>query len=97
MTLDEMIAVLEAAKRGEQIQHRAREFEDWDWSDSPDPTWDFDSYDYRVKPRGPRVRYLLEFANGHTYDRVYETHKRAEEVASLTTDSRVIEFREVLP
>lgn len=49
MTIDEMIAVLTAAKAGKQLQLRfATEPDSWD--DCSKPCFDFSRFDYRVKP-----------------------------------------------
>lgn len=48
MTIDEMIAVLEAAKRGEKIEYSERNGSS-DWVQVGDsPVWDFYSYKFRV-------------------------------------------------
>lgn len=46
MTIDEMIEVLQAAKRGETIQYRAVPY--GDWFDNP-CVWNFTAWEYRVK------------------------------------------------
>lgn len=56
MTIDEMIEVLQAAKRGEVIQYRAVTY--GDWFDNP-CVWNFTAWEYRVKPK-PRVLYRVE-------------------------------------
>lgn len=101
MTIDQMIAVLEAAKRGEPLQALDSFNPNRGWFDIEPPLGpplrNFEQYALRAKPREPRVRYLLEFSDGETYDRVYQTRERAEEVASVRAGTSVIEFREVLP
>ncbi len=56
MTIDEMIAVLQAAKRGEQIQVRRTSLTEW--CDANSPGWNFDNFEYRVKPK-PREVLIL--------------------------------------
>lgn len=53
MTHDEMIAVIQAAKDGKQIQCRDKIHKQW--CDSLSPVWDFHTYDCRVKPEPRRV------------------------------------------
>ncbi len=47
-TIDEMIAVMERARKGAQIQARVRN--GGDWFSIPYPAWDWDTQDYRVEP-----------------------------------------------
>lgn len=52
MTIDEMIAVLQAAKEGKTIQVKARISPKAMWGGTVySPTWDFSNFDYRVKPQ----------------------------------------------
>ena len=62
MTLDEMIAVMQAAKAGKTIQSKSKRYEDG-WGDTPDPVWNFNLYLYRVKPE-PRTIFLNEYPDG---------------------------------
>jgi hypothetical protein len=48
MTHDEMIAVITHHKNGGKIEYRSKL--DMTWRDAPNPWWDFDEFDYRVKP-----------------------------------------------
>ena len=51
MTIDEMIAVLQAANDGKKIQIRWKDELTDNWQDvSCSPYWDFRILDYRVKP-----------------------------------------------
>ena len=47
MQIDEMIAVLQAARDGKTIQDSMSNDA---WYDNPDPTWNFGAIMYRVKP-----------------------------------------------
>jgi hypothetical protein len=49
MTIDEMIAVLQAANKKKDIQYRAKR-PGACWTDASSPCWDWSSYDFRVKP-----------------------------------------------
>jgi hypothetical protein len=59
MTIDEMIAVLQAAKAGKQIQFRWHSTAEW--KDMSKLVWDFENYNYRVKPE-PREWWIMEGA-----------------------------------
>lgn len=52
MTIDEMVAVLQAAREGKDIQVRGNN----GWSDIPVPAWNFGRYDYRIKPESRKLR-----------------------------------------
>lgn len=66
MTIDEMIAVLQAAKAGKQIQCQENGLTYW--MDVDDPTWNFYRRSYRVKPE-PREWEMYEEAG-----RVWPAH-----------------------
>ena len=56
MTIDEMIAVLDAAKVGKRIEvMRLNLGSHMTWEDVVNPSWDFARYKYRVKPEPRRV------------------------------------------
>jgi hypothetical protein len=57
MILDEMIAVMQAAKAGKQIQHRTVSPVDI-WTDNLNPRWDWVHFEYRTKP-DPRTFRLI--------------------------------------
>ena len=48
-SLAEMIAVMQAAKRGEQIESKPKGLSEWRLNSNP--AWDWDSFEYRVAPR----------------------------------------------
>ena len=54
--IDHMIAVMQAAKEGKTIQFRVLDSSDIDvrWRDAHAPSWDWYTFDYRVKPAAPR-------------------------------------------
>ena len=51
MTHDEMISVIQAEKDGESIQWRRKG--DQGWFTAAVPTWNFENFEYRVKPDDP--------------------------------------------
>lgn len=59
MTIDEMIEVLEAYKRGEKIEFKNGSSHDWTPCDPTGPTWDFYRSEYRIaKPKPKKVKML---------------------------------------
>ena len=59
MNIDDMITVLEAAKRGERIEYNDPYS---GWRGTADPTFDFGSYDYRIAPK-PQMTLVEELRN----------------------------------
>lgn len=56
MTTKEMIGVMQAYERGEQIEmHSVGAFNKDDWHDIDSPSWNWDEIEYRVKPQ-PKYR-----------------------------------------
>jgi hypothetical protein len=94
MTIDEMIAVLQAAKEGKAIQARGMEY-GASWVNAQTPSWSFAEYDYRVKPEPRRWWVVLDkdenvlaFRNtrdeAHKYQRVAYPFADIAEVQELT-------------
>lgn len=52
-TLDEMIAVMQAAREGKKIEYRV--YNEEKWYEYSHPEWDWTSYDYRVAPEQPET------------------------------------------
>ena len=50
MSIDEQIAVMKAYSEGKTIQSRVKDRFVDEWTDVPDPHWNFGEWDYRVKP-----------------------------------------------
>jgi hypothetical protein len=64
MSPQEMIDVIQAHKDGKQIQFSfktGKPSSDNYWIDAKTPTWNFTSYNYRIKPKAPKTmhQYLL--------------------------------------
>ena len=53
MTTDEMIAVLEAHKRGEKIEYQRTHLSNELWLEAQIPVWDFSSNNYRIAKPEP--------------------------------------------
>lgn len=56
-TVDEKLAVMRAWLEGEEIEARSH-FGDGEWYDATHPWWDWDKFDYRVKPSEPVDDYI---------------------------------------
>ncbi len=48
VTLEYMIAVMQAFSLGHLVQEASRSLKDW--SDSPSPSWNWNTFVYRIKP-----------------------------------------------
>ena len=73
MTHDEMIKVIIHHENCGKIEYRSKL--DMTWRDAPNPWWDFDEFDYRVKPE-PLVIYGVY--QNHIVVGVYECKETAE-------------------
>ena len=95
MTIDEMIAVLQAAKAGKTIECRPRSSSwHWEWEPYPAPchtVWNFITLTYRVK-REPRRVWIPVFQDG--YGVAQSTHEAADRVYPDTVP--IVEFVEVM-
>ena len=65
MEIDDMIEVLQAYKKGKQIQYRNTRL-DGDWVDpeTRSPVWQFYEFEYRVKPE-PREWYMRVYQDNY--------------------------------
>ena len=96
--IDHMIAVMQAAKEGKAIQRRNRHHPDTDarWIDAPKPSWDWPTFDYRIKPAEPRRVWLNWYpALGRLSSAFYDSREEAASVARHEV-SQQIEFVEVV-
>lgn len=95
--IDHMIAVMQAAKEGKAIQHRNRHHRDIDmcWRDAPKPSWDWPTFDYRVKPAEPRRIWVNDYPDGRESLARYETKAEAQANAGDDCIAQV-EFVEVV-
>ena len=59
MNIDEMIEVMQAYVRGEAIEVSDRDKNDW--SEIKHPLWDWNSFEYRVKPKADAALWYWEF------------------------------------
>jgi hypothetical protein len=95
MTHEEMIAVLQAHKDGKKIECRTK----WEecWKAAPtNPCWNFDLYDYRIKPEPPKPKELWvnEYASGGLA--AHSTKKAALRRGNYNAIRTAVLYREVL-
>ena len=97
--IDYMIAVMQAAKEGKTIQSRRRHPRpdiDACWRDAPEPSWNWSTYDYRVKPE-PRRVWLNWYPTMNCRSLYYYYDSRAEAKSFARHEvSEQIEFVEVV-
>lgn len=78
MTHDEMIAVIAAHRDGKKVQCQVKNHADWyDYHNGDEPQWDFNSFDYRIKP-DPLVLWGLYKPDGSFYG-TYRTLESAQD------------------
>jgi hypothetical protein len=92
MTIDEMVAVLQAYKAGKKIQVRSGA----NWVETKSPVWDFFSCTYRIAPEQLEI-WVNEY-NNRKWGGIHLQESSAKESAHLSggTCKRTIHFREVL-
>jgi len=56
MTTQEMIEVMQAYERGEEIEFRLADCEDDRWAPTASPLWNWDNFEYRVKLEEPKFK-----------------------------------------
>lgn len=71
----QMIAVLQAFGEGKKVQARAQWAPPQPWIDDPDPSWNWGSFDYRVKPEQRRF-WLNVYGDRAAY--IYESKEEAD-------------------
>ena len=82
-TLQEKIAVMQAAAEGKQIQSMIPDCSNW--VDTNNPSWDWSTFDYRVKPeQKPKTLrpYTFEEAKGLLGEKVMSKDKN--HIATIT-------------
>ena len=88
MKIDDMIAVLEAAKRGEKIEfsNTTNGF----WLPHETPVWKFDTYDYRIAPK-PQMTLVEELRLADRHRRHMEDlfRRAADRIEELTKINHV--------
>ena len=56
MTTKEMIEVMQAYEKGEEIEMRLADCEDDRWAPTASPLWNWDNFEYRIKPKEPKFK-----------------------------------------
>lgn len=94
MTNQEIIAVVQAAEAGEQIQSRTFKANlEVDWVDDPNPNWNFRWREFRVKPKPLEMWVNVYQFGGHTDGYAYETEERARVASGDTCSALRIAIR----
>jgi len=89
--LDYMISVMQAAKEGKEIESTF-----WDdksiWYDCKEPDWNWDVYDYRIKPEPKYVPYenAEEFLRAQKKHGLYVILGGVYKLASFVTDDSIM-------
>lgn len=91
MTIDEMIAVLEAAKEGKEIEFQYINHPRV-WNPASQPGWDFYRLRYRVKPELIE-RWVVITSDGE--ERTFEFKKNATRFHEDHPGSRIVHLLEV--
>ena len=94
--IDHMIAVMQAAKEGKAIQIRDRNPLSIDrcWRDMPDPSWNWGTREYRVKPAEPRRVWMN--VREDVMPSVYTSRSQADLHAARDGRTECVEFVEVV-
>lgn len=93
MTHDEMIAVIAHHRDGGKVE--IADQGKGNFEDTLNPIWDFNEFDYRIKPE-PRSLWEIRNSNGR-HDSAWADKSDAEMRASLFTHYTITEYKEVLP
>lgn len=103
MTTKEMIEVMQAYERGEQIEYRESpdnycNLEEWDdeWMDAGEPLWDWTGCEYRIKPKSTYRPYknAKEFLNAQKDHGMYLREKVSQ---GVVMPLGVNDYRVILP
>ena len=78
MTLREKIECMEAFERGEEIEYRMAHITPYEWDSIGDitPSWNWDTYNYRIKPKPKQVVVIEKWL---IYDNLSKSYSIAEE------------------
>lgn len=90
---DHMIAVMQAAKEGKTIQCKFRAQGKDHWFDVAFPSWDWATFDYRIKPKEPRRIWVNMYDDHRGF--AYPSREQANARAG-TYRAACVEFVEVV-
>jgi hypothetical protein len=94
MTPSEMIEVLQHFVDGGMIEFRSTIDDDYlIWQDAVAPAWNFDDFDYRIKPK-PLELWVIVTARGVVLNTAFTDILTAH--ACLKSSDRVVHMREVM-
>ncbi|WP_440984947.1 hypothetical protein ACQHIH_16175 [Xanthomonas sontii] len=93
-TTAEMIEVMQAHERGQELEL----FMDGVWRKLYiPPSWNWSKYDYRIKPREPRVIWINEYKDGDYIK--YAVHESEDDATGMATEKvtrTAVKFIEVV-
>jgi|TARA_R110000851_G_scaffold87200_3_gene190052 hypothetical protein len=92
MNTKEMVAVILAFDEGKTIQ--GAPCNSSDWMDLRDPCWNFDIWDFRVKPAEPRVFYVVDYFTGCLGEKRYLYEFDARKNISDNPRDKIVKFVE---
>lgn len=97
-TTAEMIEVMQAFERGEEIEVLVTGLGGQSaWITAFPPGWNWSNTDYRIKPREPRVIWVNEYKVGNYVEyTVHETREKSLEKAARTVIRIAVKYREVI-
>ena len=95
-TVHEMIQIMQAYERGEQIEFI---YEGMEWRNASNPAWDWNHFDYRVKPKPKYVPFdtaeeFFEAQRKHGCELItIEDGEKKKHYVSVTLDGNVFEHK----
>lgn len=94
MTHDQMIAVIAHHRDGGEVEYKHVDNTDDDYTLDPSPSFDFVTFDYRVKPE-PRSLWIIISESDATF--TFKTSKAALDFSRNFPTWKISEYKEVLP
>lgn len=91
-TIDAMVAVMNAAKEGKEIQRRCAG--DKGWNDASRPAWNWVDFEYRVKPEPREWWAILNYMG--TPVGIFQEKDDAEFNAKNWNNATIVPVREIL-
>ena len=92
MTPKEIINVLQAFEEGKEIEYQPK-YKSYSWIKINEPTWNFDSFRYRVKQKEKELyQYLIHNPQINTYKTTIKFYENSFDLQlELTSDWKIIQ------
>ena len=92
MTPNEIINVIQAFKEGKEIEYEYKNINQ-SWITTKDPTWNFKTFDYRVKQKEKELyQYLIYKSQTNSYQATFRFYENSFDLQSkLTSDWKIIQ------